>query len=78
MKLSTLSQSLGSIWVAITTVLEPEQRRRALLILENALADDAVTDPYARIVVEALSEDTEGLPPAPWAGARSLLLELSN
>src|SRR5437899_1905690 len=63
MKLRTLSESLGAVWVALFEALDPDQRARASRVLADALDDGAISDPLARCLVESIAEDAADLPP---------------
>jgi hypothetical protein len=65
MKLRTLSESLGAIWVALSDAMEPHQRATASRVLADALEDGAITDPLARCLIEAIAEDCHEWQPAP-------------
>jgi hypothetical protein len=71
MKLRTLSESIGAIWIALTDALEPHQRAKATAALAEQLDDGEPWDLEARCLIESVVEEDahvfEPAPPiAPW------------
>jgi hypothetical protein len=67
MKLRTLSEALGAVWIALTEAMEPHHRAKATAALAEQLDDGEPWDLEAKALVESIvEEDARDVEAAPW------------
>jgi hypothetical protein len=76
MKLRTLSESVGALWVALTRAMDPHQRCMAASILAEAVEagdfDDLEAECLVRSLVDDAAENFEGWHAMPTAVLQSV------